>query len=73
MRSALPIDFSLAHQTQVGFVHERGRLECVVPAVTTKVACRAPPEFLVDERQQLLLRVRIPSRPRFEQTGHDSR
>jgi hypothetical protein len=54
-------------------MHERGRQECVFLAVTTKMARRAPPEFLVDERQQFLLRVRIPSRSRFEQTGHDSR
>ncbi len=61
MRAALPIDLSLAHQPQIGFVHQRGRLECVALAVTAKMACGALPELGVDEGQQRLLRVRIPS------------
>ena len=52
---------SLAQQAQIGFVHERGRLERVASAVTTKMAGGAPAELAVDERQQFLLRVRIPS------------
>ncbi len=57
MHAALPVDLSLAQQAQIGFVHQRGRLECVALAVTTKMACGALPELAVDERQQLLLRV----------------
>jgi hypothetical protein len=60
VRTALPVNLSLPQQPQIGFVHQRGRLECVALAVMTKLACGALPELTVDERQQLLLRVLIP-------------
>ena len=61
MQPALPVDLPLAQQAQIGFVHQRGRLECVALAVATKLACGALPELTVDERQQFLLRLLVSS------------
>jgi hypothetical protein len=60
MRTALPIDVSLPDQPQIGFVHQRGRLEGVALPVMAKMACGALAEFGVHEGQQRVLRVRIP-------------
>jgi hypothetical protein len=73
VRAALPVDVALADQSQIGFVDECGRLECVALAVATKVAGGPPSELVIHERQKLFLRVRISSRPRLEETCHDSR
>src|SRR5262245_38920809 len=70
MCPALPVNGSLASQAQIGFVHERGGLESVTFAVTAEVVRGAPPELVVHERQQLLFRLGIPSRPCFEQACH---
>jgi hypothetical protein len=70
MRAAPPVDFSLADESQIRFVHKRRRLERVVFAIATQLARGALPEFLVDERQQLFLRFPIARRPQAEQTCH---
>ena len=43
------------------------------PLVAAKLACGALTQLAVDEGQQRLLSVRIPGRPRLEQTRHLSR
>jgi hypothetical protein len=44
MRAALLVHFPLVHQSQIRFVHERGRLEGVSPAITAKIPGRAQVE-----------------------------
>jgi hypothetical protein len=51
-------------------MHQRGRLECVAPAIATKVPRGAFAKLVVHERQELFLSLRIPRRPRLEQPCH---
>ena len=73
MSATLPVDRVLAQQPHVGLVHERRRLQRVVAAVPAQMAGRAAAQLAVDKREQFVLGVRMPLRPRAEQACHRSR
>ena len=70
VRSILPHDTLLTHQSQVGLVDEGGWLQGVIGAFAAEIGGRAPPELLVDERQQFLPRMKVAVPPRPEQACH---
>ncbi len=73
MGAALPVHRVLADQPDVRLVHEGRRLQRVVAAVSAQMAGSAAAQLAVDQRQQFVLRVRMPVRPRVEQSSHRSR
>jgi hypothetical protein len=55
----LPIHTCLIYEFEIGFVHERGRLQGVIRTLLAQVVIRQPPQFVVNERHQTRRRVFI--------------
>ena len=80
MRSILDCRPLLIDETEVGLVHECRRLQCVISAFGPEPLASNPPQFVVQERQELVERGYIASaspfrqaaslRPRREVLGH---
>lgn len=51
LRAVLPGRPPLVHQAQVGFVHQRRRIERVIAVLAAKLARGDPPALVIDERQ----------------------
>ena len=66
----LPINPPLADQPQVCLVNQRRRLESVVVPLVLKISGRPAPEFLINQGQEIVLRVSVASRPRLKQARH---
>jgi hypothetical protein len=51
---------ALIDQPEVGLVHQRGRLECVIGSFSAHVGSRQPSKFVVNQGQNLIQRIVIP-------------
>src|SRR6266496_2972510 len=60
----------LAHQLEVGFIDQRGGLQCMFRTLALHVAVRAPAQILINKRRQLVERSLIPLTPGIKQPGH---
>jgi hypothetical protein len=70
MRSILPVDLPLVHQTQIYLVHQRGRLEGVADSLSGQLARRDTAKLRIDSRQQLSQCVAVAATPVSEERGH---
>jgi hypothetical protein len=68
VRATLPIDAVLPHQAHESFMHERGRLQCVVPTLAEQVGAGLSLEVLVDQRYQGFARLEVAVPPGLQQT-----
>jgi hypothetical protein len=73
LRAVGPVDLPLVDQPQVGFVHQRGGLQGVPGPLLTQVAARQSPQFVVDDRKQLVERSLIAAAPLDQQLRHAGR
>ncbi len=66
------VEMSLAGagQAEIGFVNERGRLERVILALAKHIVIGQLPQLAVDERHELLERVRVALVPSSEREGY---
>jgi hypothetical protein len=69
MRAVFPPHTFRTGQPNECFVDERGRLKSVFAPLSRHVASSQPPEFGLDERQQVLERLRIAVAPGSKQEG----
>ena len=60
---------ALIDESQVGLVHERGRLQGDVPSLSPKVCRRPSPQLLVDQREEPFARPGVAASPGLEQLG----
>jgi hypothetical protein len=67
---AVPPIHPLADQPQIGLVNQRRRLKGMAGALATQIRRRLPPEFLIHQRQKIVLRARVAVRPGMEQRRH---
>ena len=67
LRAIEPRHALLAHQADVGLVHERRRLQCVIAALAPQVGGGPLSKLLIDEGHQILSRLQVPAPPRLEQ------
>jgi hypothetical protein len=67
MRTVLPPHTLRTRQPNECFVDERGRLKSVFAPLSRHVASSQPPELGLDERQQVLERLRITVAPGSKQ------
>ena len=51
VRAIPPVDAVLLNEPEIGLVHERGRLQRVIAALTPHVRGRDPMQLIVDEGQ----------------------
>src|SRR5262249_37921269 len=70
LRAALPADVTLADQTHVRLVHERGALERVVGALAAQLPLREPAQLAVNQWHELGERALVPRGPGDQQFGH---
>jgi hypothetical protein len=68
MGAILPIDPRCVDQPEIGLIGESRRLKGVPGTLAPHVTSGQPPQFLVDERRQLIERLLTPTTPRAEQT-----
>ncbi len=69
VRAVLPVDALHVDETQIGFVHQRRRLQAVTGALAGHATLRDAVQLAVDERNQLLERGVITAVPVHEQAG----
>ena len=69
MGSVLPGRLTLTIETEVGLVHERGRLEAVARALAAQMHGRATPELPVEQLQRAIASVEIARGPGAEELG----
>jgi hypothetical protein len=73
MRAILPPEALCARQPNECFVDQRRRLESVIAPFAGHIAPSQSPELGLDERQQVLERLRIAVAPGSKQVGDLSR
>lgn len=59
----LPARILLIDETQIGFIDERGGLQCVSDALFPQVVPGQPAQLAVNERHQLIKRLLVASTP----------
>ena len=69
LTAVLPRRAALVDEFQVRLVHERRRLQRVIPPFPAHVGARAPPQISIDERQKLLECSLVAAGPRVQQLG----
>src|SRR5215510_10388155 len=70
VRTILPLNIFLIYQPQVCFVDERGGLQRMARALTIHMALRHPPQFLINQRHQLVEGILISASPGAEQLAY---
>jgi hypothetical protein len=66
MRTILPLNLPLFDESQIGLVHERGRLQRVIRALASKVAGCLPSKLAIHERQQIVNGILVAGAEGFE-------
>jgi hypothetical protein len=66
--TVLPIH-ALIHQPQIRLVNQRRRLKSMVVPLVPKISGRPASELLINQGQEIVLRVSVASRPRLKQAG----
>jgi hypothetical protein len=69
MRAIVPRHPAEAAETEIGLVHQRGRLERVAGPLRPQMARRDGAELGIDDRQELLQRAIVPQLPGPEILG----
>jgi hypothetical protein len=69
MVTTVPLLWAVAHETDVRFVDQNGRLQRVCLMLVEQVVFCEPVERAVDDRDQLIARMRVPIRPIAEQAS----
>jgi hypothetical protein len=59
MCAIVPLHLALAKQLQIGFVHERGRLQRMARALTTHAGRSQSTQLIVNERSQFIGSLRV--------------
>ena len=67
VRAVLPTRPILIDEPEVGFVNERGRLEGVVAPLPAQIGCRAPPQVLVNQLEEIVARLHVATPPGAQQ------
>ena len=70
VRAVLPADVLLVYQPEVGFVNQRGGLQCVAGALPADVLAGQPAQLPVDQRHQRVERRPVAVAPGHEQLRH---
>ena len=65
-----PLDFAVADQAQVRFVHQRRRLKCMTRPLGAHAVVRQFAKFIVNQRKQLPRGMRIALACRCQQSRH---
>jgi len=73
VRPILPPDTLLTEEPEIGFMDQCRRLERVVRALAAKVRGRSASKFAINERQQLIARLKIAPPPGLQQSTHVDR
>lgn len=69
MRAALPVYAVFIRQPEIGFVHQRGRLQSMIGPFAAHVPASAAAEFAIDQFHQAGLRIPISGPQAREQAG----
>jgi hypothetical protein len=70
MRAVLRRGLSRTDESNVGFVHERRRLQRVVRPLASKACAGDPAEFVVHEREQSFEGALVPALPLMEKKSN---